>query len=114
MHNVTVSPHFITNWPYQPIPGAGAAMSVRMSANTDYTIVVLDGPSGLRADALTDAAGSKILPKGPAAMGFGGTAPRPPASPAPWVLVLRSGLVLIAAGSEILRRSRRTGTAAQP
>jgi hypothetical protein len=41
-----------------------------------HTLVVLDGSSGLRIDSLTDAAGSTDRPKGGAATGFGGTAPK--------------------------------------
>jgi hypothetical protein len=41
--------------------------------------------SGLKADAVTDAASSKIMPKGAVSAGFGGTAPRLPANPALWL-----------------------------
>jgi Domain of unknown function (DUF4397) len=95
-------------------PGAGTDMSVSATADTVHTIVVLDGSSGLLVDDLTDAAGSKIMPKGGAGMGFGGTAPRPPASPAPWVLMFAAGVLLIAGGFELLRRSRRAIATAQP
>jgi hypothetical protein len=53
---------------------------------------------------LRSAAGSRIMPKGAAAAGFGGTAPRPPANPAPWLAIIAAGALLTAAG---LVRSRR-------
>ena len=92
-------------------PGKGAAMPVRLAANTIHTIVVLDDSSGLEVDALTDAVGSKIMPDGGANTGFGGTAPHPPASPLPWLLTIVFGAVLTGVGCTGLRRSRRTAAA---
>jgi hypothetical protein len=90
--------------------GAQASMSVQLAADTVHTIVVLDGPSGLKVDDLTDAAGSQIMPMGGAGTGFGGTAPRVPgAGSAPWLLTLAAGALLAVAGAAGLRRSRRTG-----
>ncbi len=90
--------------------GAQASMSVRLAADTVHTIVVLDGPSGLKVDDLTDAAGSQVMPMGGAGTGFGGTAPRVlGADPAPWLLTLAAGALLAMAGAAGLRRSRRTG-----
>jgi Domain of unknown function (DUF4397) len=85
-------------------PGEHTATSVTLAADTVHTIVVLDDSSGLKVDAVTDAAGSQIMPKGAAAAGFGGTAPRPPANPAPWLLVITAGALLTAAGFVRLRR----------
>ena len=87
--------------------GGDAAMSVNLAADTVHTIVVLDGSSGLKVDALTDAVGSQTMPMGGASTGFGGTAPRPPADPAPWLLTITAGALLTAAGVVGLRRSRR-------
>jgi len=86
-------------------PGEHAATPVSLGPGTVHTIVVLDGGSGLRADAVTDAAGSKVMPEGGAAAGFGGTAPHPPASPAPWLAVIAAGALLAAAGLIRLRRA---------
>jgi hypothetical protein len=36
--------------------------------------------------------------------GFGGTAPRPPANPAPWLVMIAAGALLAAAGLARLRR----------
>jgi hypothetical protein len=93
--------------------GAHAAMSVDLAADTIHTIVVLDDSSGLRVDSLTDAVGSQTMPAGGADTGFGGTAPRPPADPAPWLLTIAAGALLTAAGCAGLRRSRRAAAAGQ-
>jgi hypothetical protein len=90
--------------------GASAAMPVRLAADTVHTIVVLDGSSGLQVDALTDAVGSKMMPMGGPNTGFGGTAPRPPSDPAPWLLIIAAGSLLAAAGLTGLRRSRRVAS----
>ena len=87
--------------------GEHAATSVRLAADTVHTIVVLDDSSGLRVDALVDAAGSQIMPKGGADTGFGGTAPRLPANPAPWLLTIAAGALLTSGGVAGLLRSRR-------
>lgn len=87
--------------------GADAAMRVRLAADTVHTIVVLDDGSGLKVDALTDAAGSQIMPTGGPNTGLGGVAPRPPADPAPWLLIIAAGSLLAVAGVSGLRRSRR-------
>jgi hypothetical protein len=85
-------------------PGEHTATPVTLAADTVHTIVVLDDSSGLKVDAVTDAVGSQIMPKGAAAAGFGGTAPRPPANPAPWLVVITAGALLTAAGFARLRR----------
>ena len=85
-------------------PGQHAAMPVTLAADSAHTIVVLDDSSGLKVDAVTDAAGSKIMPKGAISAGFGGTAPRPPASSAPWLVMIAAGALLAAAGFARLRR----------
>ena len=84
--------------------GQHAAMPVTLPAGTVHTIVVLDDSSGLKVDAVTDAAGSQIMPKGAVSAGFGGTAPRPPANPAPWLMMIAAGVLLAAAGLARLRR----------
>jgi len=85
-------------------PGQHTAMPVALAADTVHTIVVLDDSSGLKVDAVTDAAGSQIMPKGAVSAGFGGTAPRPPANPAPWLVTIAAGALLAAAGLVRLRR----------
>jgi hypothetical protein len=90
--------------------GEAAARPVKLTADTVHTIVVLDDGTGLRVDALTDAVGSAIMPSGGASTGFGGTAPHPPASPAPWLWLIGAGAVLAAAGFGGLRRPARTAT----
>jgi hypothetical protein len=87
--------------------GEHTTMSLGLIADTVHTIVVLDGPSGLKADELTDAVGTAAMPKGGAATGFGGTAPRSAANPAPWLLWALAA-ALITAGVIGLRWPRRT------
>jgi hypothetical protein len=89
--------------------GEQTAMSVRLRPDTVHTIVVLDGSPRLKVDALTDAAGSETMPMGGVSTGFGGTAPRQPSDPAPWLLLIAAGTPLAVAGFLGLRRSRRAG-----
>jgi len=88
-------------------PGDDPSMSLGLRADTVHTIVVLDGASGLKIDNLTDAVGVNVMPAGGAATGFGGTAPRPPASHLPWLLLMLAGSLLVA-GGVALRWPRRT------
>ena len=78
--------------------GGHAAMAVKLTAGSVHTLVVLDGSSGLRIDNLTDAAGSTDRPKGGAATGFGGTAPKAGPGLLPWLGTLAGGLLLAVAG----------------
>jgi hypothetical protein len=88
-------------------PTGRAVMSVTLAPGSVHTIVVLDGPSGLKVDSLTDAAGSPVAPKGGAVTGLGGTAPHGTAGePAPWLATLTAGLLLATVGLVTLRRSR--------
>jgi uncharacterized protein DUF4397 len=89
--------------------GAQTAMAVKLHPDSVHTIVVLDSSSGLKVDALTDAAGSEMMPMGGVNTGFGGTAPRPPSDPAPWLLLIAAGTSLTVAGLLGLRRSHRIG-----
>jgi hypothetical protein len=85
--------------------GGATSMPVTLAADTVHTIVVLDGSSGLKVDNLTDAAGSKTMPMGGAATGFGGMAGTGSSS-APWLITLAGGSLLVLAGFAGLRRSR--------
>jgi hypothetical protein len=88
--------------------GDGAATTpLQLTVDTVHTIVVLDDPSGLTTDVLTDAVGSQLMPSGGAATGFGGTALPPPADLAPWLLLTVAGGLLIAAGAAGLGWPRR-------
>jgi hypothetical protein len=94
-------------------PGKRTAKAVKLAPDTVHTLVVLDGSSGLQINALTDATGSEMMPMGGVNTGFGGTAPRPPAGPAPWLLTIAAGTLLTVTGLAGLRRSRRTAAARQ-
>ena len=89
--------------------GEDATMAVRLTAGSVHTVIVLDSSTGLKADDLTDAAGSLVMPKGGAATGLGGMAPRSPASPAPWLLLIVAGILAAGAGATGLARARRGG-----
>ncbi len=90
-------------------PGEKTSMAVTLASGSVYTVVVLDGSSGLKVDILTDATGSQDAPGGGAATGFGGTAPRNIVPEMmPWLGILAAGLLLVASGVIGLRRSRRT------
>jgi Domain of unknown function (DUF4397) len=80
---------------------------VFLSANTIHTVVVLDNQGSLRIHSLRDAVGSKTMPAGGAATGFGGTAPTPAPSPAPLAAVIAVGVVCCAAAAYWLHRGRR-------
>jgi hypothetical protein len=85
-------------------PGQHAAEPITLAANSVHTIVVLDNPSGLKVDAVIDMAGSRIMPVGSVAAGFGGTAPRPSPNPAPWLVLIAAGALLAAAALARWRR----------
>jgi hypothetical protein len=78
--------------------------TITLAAGTIHTIVVLDSPADIRLDDLVDAAGSKIVPTGAPATGFGGTASRPAHSDLPWAALVGAGVLLSFAG---YRRARR-------
>ena len=77
---------------------ADSTVPLGLTMDTVHTFVVLDGPSGLTVDNLTDAVGSQAMPAGGAATGFGGTAGQSPANLAPWQLLLLAASLLIGAG----------------
>lgn len=84
-------------------------MTVELHPDSVHAIVVLDSSYGLKVDALTDAAGSGMMPMGGVNTGLGGTAPRQPSDPAPWLPLIAAGTPLTVAGLLGLRRSRRAG-----
>lgn len=62
------------SYPVHATGGTGSwSGTVRLSAGSIHTLVVLDGPRGLVVTSLTDAAGSGAMPAGGAATGRGGT-----------------------------------------
>jgi hypothetical protein len=93
--------------------GKQTAKAVKLAADTVHTLVVLDGSSGLQVNALTDAAGSEIMPMGGVSTGLGGSAPRPPANPLPWLLTIAAGTLVTVVSIARLLRSRRSAAARQ-
>jgi Domain of unknown function (DUF4397) len=87
-------------------PGGTVSQTVTLAAGSIHTLVVLDGATGLALDNLEDAAGSAVMPQGGAATGFGGTAPVPAPSPAPWAAVIAAGLLCTGAAAVWLRHAR--------
>jgi hypothetical protein len=85
-------------------PTAKASVPVTLVADTVHTEVVLDQPGGIEVVNLLDAAGAQP-PTGGVNTGFGGTAPRGPGSPLPWLAVIGAGAVLTLAGGLRRRRS---------
>jgi len=85
---------------------ASATDSIKLTAGTIHTLVVLDNPGHLTIDNLVDAAGSRVLPAGAAATGLGGTAPIPGSSPLPWLVTVAAGLLVTVGGIARLRKSR--------
>ncbi len=85
---------------------SNAAQSIKLAAGTIHTLVILDDPGHITIDNLVDAAGSRVLPAGAAATGFGGTAPVPGSSPVPWLLTVAAGLLVTVAGIARLRKAR--------
>ena len=90
------------------VAGAGGVVSqsVTLAAGTIHTLVVLDGASGLMIDNLEDAAGSAVMPRGGAATGLGGTAPRPAPPAMPWAVAIMAGVLCSGTAAYWLRRFR--------
>ncbi len=87
-------------------PSSSASAPVTLVAATVHTEVVIDGPSGIEIINLLDAAGAGQPPTGAAGTGFGGTAPRGPGSPLPWLAVIGAGALLTLASGLRLRRTK--------
>jgi hypothetical protein len=77
------------------------------TADTIYTVVVLDDSGHLELTSLVDSSGSKVMPEGGAQTGFGGTAARPGAPILPWAGAAAAGLLVATGGFIRLRRRRR-------
>jgi Domain of unknown function (DUF4397) len=108
---------------YAPIPpgnwtmtatgtSAKSSLPVTLTAATVHTEIVLDSSGGgIQVVNLLDAVGAGQPPVGGVATGFGGTAPRGPGSPLPWVALIGAGALLSLAGGLRLHTERRRLTA---
>ncbi|HTP14301.1 MAG TPA: DUF4397 domain-containing protein [Streptosporangiaceae bacterium] len=83
-----------------------AADTDTLSADSIYTLVVLDDMGQLKVECLEDSAGSRVMPSGGASMGFGGTAGQPGDSLVPWAAAALAGLAAAAGGIALLSRRR--------
>lgn len=84
-----------------------AASRVTLAAGSIDSVLVFDRPGHLAVSALKDAAGSSVVPRGAAATGFGGTAPKPSGPALPWLVLAAVGLlVLTVAGITRFRQIR--------
>jgi Domain of unknown function (DUF4397) len=81
--------------------------TVKLTAGSIHTLVVLDNSTKLGVDDLIDAQGSKVEPAGGVQTGFGGTAPRPGAALLPWLSVGLAGLLAAGGGAMLVSRRRR-------
>jgi hypothetical protein len=102
---VAVSPGTFT------VHAAGSSESttatVKLTAGSIHTLVVLDNSAKLGVDDLIDAQGSKVEPAGAVKTGLGGTAPQPGAALLPWLSVGVAGLLAAAGGLLLASRRRR-------
>ena len=94
---------------------AKGSAPVPLTADTVHTVVVVGGSTGgVEIVNLLDAAGSGAPATGGVGPGLGGTAPRGPASPLPWLTVIGVGVLLTLTGGGFwLRRIRGNRPAAQ-
>jgi hypothetical protein len=86
---------------------ASADLPVTLTADTVHTEVVVDTkPGSIAIVNLLDAVGVGQPPVGGVSTGFGGTAPRGPGSPLPWVAFMAAGALLSLGGGLAVRRKR--------
>jgi hypothetical protein len=107
----TVTPYKVVKPGTLTVSAVGASehgsSQLTLAPDTIYTLVVLDDPGHLMITALVDSQGSKAMPTGGAATGFGGAAPRPGAPLLPWLGAAAAGLLAAVGGVIRLRRRRR-------
>ena len=81
-------------------PGGGPELTTpcQLDANSTYTVLLVDRGGALKAELLTDSAGSAVVPSGGVNAGFGGMADRVGVDPAALagvlIMVVAAGLVL--------------------
>jgi hypothetical protein len=76
-------------------PGrATVTLPCQLDANSVYSVLLVDRGGALRAELLTDSAGSKVVPNGGVNAGYGGAAADPAADPA---VLLAGGMIMAVA-----------------
>ena len=95
----SVTPYRVVRPGTYTVRAAGArertTYRVTLAAGSIDTLLVFDRPGHLAVSALTDAAASSVMPRGAAATGFGGTAPKPGGPALPWLVLAGIGLLLL-------------------
>lgn len=93
------------SWTLQVRPQGGepARLPIEVSANSVYTVLLLDGGQGLRTELHTDSTGSASVPHGAVETGLGGTAG--PGWWEPALLLLAAGAASVLTGVVYRRRS---------
>jgi Domain of unknown function (DUF4397) len=95
-------------WIFRAVGGSErASQTIKLTPDCIHTIVILDDPGHLKIDDLLDSAGSMVMPASGVATGLGGTAPRPAAAAAPWLVTAGAGGLLALTGGLAIRRVRR-------
>jgi hypothetical protein len=85
-----------------------ASRYVPLAAGTVHTeVVIASANGGVQIEDLVNAAGAGQVPSGGVSTGFGGTAPRSPGSPLPWLAIIGGGGLLVLTGGLGLRRGWR-------
>jgi Domain of unknown function (DUF4397) len=107
----SVTPYRVVRPGSYTVRAAGASeratSRVTLAAGSIDTVLVFDRPGRLAVSALKDAAGSSVVPRGAAATGFGGTAPKTSGPALPWLVLAAVGLlVLTVAGVTRFRQIR--------
>ena len=95
----SVTPYRVVRPGSYTVRAAGASeraiSRITLAAGSIDTVLVFDRAGHLAVSAMTDAAGSSVVPDGAVAAGFGGTAPKPGAPALPWLVAASAGLLLL-------------------
>lgn len=98
-----------------PTGAAGSTLPVELAPNGVYTVLVVDGPTGLETQLAVDAQGSGEVPTGGIETGLGGAVPAVPAPDVPGAGLVAAGLGtagVAAAGLLVALRGRTSAHSA--